>query len=358
MLSRFFPSSKRPLASLSEQDVLALAISNEEDDGRIYLAYADALRDDYPHSAKIFEDMAEEESHHRQMLIDLHTARFGNRIPLVRREHVREFPERKADWLIRTLPVSEARKQAEAMEESAHRFYLQAAGRTTDAATRKLLGDLALAENPGLPVFLFGHSMGGMIAAATAEAHPQAFDGLAIWNSDLNPGLAGKFGRLLLLAERALKGSDVPSSFGPQFTFRPWARSIPDRRTEFDWLSHDPAEVDAYGADPLCGVDGTVSLWLDVVDLATGAGSKAGLNKLARTLPIHLVGGGQDPATGGGQAMQWLAGRMTSMGFLNVSLTLYAGMRHETLKEFGRAEAMSAFAAWADSVVSGETGTP
>jgi rubrerythrin len=146
MLTSFLPSFKRPLASLSEQEVLALAISNEEDDGRIYLAYADALRGDYPHSARIFEDMAEEESHHRQMLIDQHAARFGNRIPLVRREHIREFPERKPDWLIRSLSVTEARKQAEAMEESAHRFYLQAARSSGDAGTRKLLGDLALAE--------------------------------------------------------------------------------------------------------------------------------------------------------------------------------------------------------------------
>lgn len=146
MLNSFFRSRKRPLASLSEQEVLALAISNEEDDGRIYLAYADALRQDYPHSAKVFEDMAEEESHHRQLLIDRHVARFGPRIPLVRREHVREFPERKPDWLIAQLPIAEARRQAEAMELSAHRFYLEAAARATDAETRKLLGDLALAE--------------------------------------------------------------------------------------------------------------------------------------------------------------------------------------------------------------------
>jgi rubrerythrin len=146
MLSRFFRSSKRPLSSLSEQEVLALAISNEEDDGRIYLAYADVLRADYPHSARLFEEMAEEESRHRQMLIDEHTARFGSRIPLIRREHVREFPERKPDWLIRTLSVGEARKQAEIMEEAAHRFYLKAASQSTDAATRKLLGDLAIAE--------------------------------------------------------------------------------------------------------------------------------------------------------------------------------------------------------------------
>ena len=146
MFSNFLRSFKRPLSSLSEQEVLALAISNEEDDGRIYLAYADVLKKDFPHSARVFEEMAEEESRHRQMLIDQHAARFGDRIPLVRREHVREFPERKPDWLISALSVDEARKQAEVMEEAAHRFYLQAAGRSTDAATRKLLGDLALAE--------------------------------------------------------------------------------------------------------------------------------------------------------------------------------------------------------------------
>ncbi|HEV7318540.1 MAG TPA: ferritin family protein [Ensifer sp.] len=146
MFSRLFSRSKRPFLSLSEQEILALAISSEEDDGRIYLAYADALREQYPHSAKVFEEMAEEESHHRQWLIDLHVARFGNRIPLIRREHVRDFPDRKPDWLIAEMPIEKAREEAEAMEETAHRFYVQAAARTQDAATRKLLGDLAIAE--------------------------------------------------------------------------------------------------------------------------------------------------------------------------------------------------------------------
>ena len=89
MFSRLLSSGKRSLESLSEQEILALAISSEEDDGRIYLAYADELRDAYPNSARIFEEMAEEESHHRQMLIDRHIERFGDRIPLVRREYVR-----------------------------------------------------------------------------------------------------------------------------------------------------------------------------------------------------------------------------------------------------------------------------
>ncbi|SFG69561.1 iron exporter MbfA [Ensifer sp. OV372] len=146
MFSRLFSRSKRPFLSLSEQEILALAISSEEDDGRIYLAYADALRAQYPHSAKVFEEMSEEESHHRQWLIDLHVQRFGNRIPLIRREHVRDFPERKPDWLIAEMPIEKAREEAEAMEEAAHRFYVEAATRTQDAATRKLLGDLAIAE--------------------------------------------------------------------------------------------------------------------------------------------------------------------------------------------------------------------
>lgn len=146
MFSRFFRASKRPLSALSEQEILALAISNEEDDGRIYLGYADLLREAYPASAQIFEDMAEEESHHRQMLIELHRARFGERIPLVRREHIREFPDRKPDWLIHSLPIAAIRDQAEAMERAAGEFYLLAASRVADAGTRKLLGDLAQAE--------------------------------------------------------------------------------------------------------------------------------------------------------------------------------------------------------------------
>lgn len=146
MLSRFFRSYKRALESLSEQEILALAISSEEDDSRIYLAYADALRETSPHTAQMFTEMAQEENEHRRMLIDMHIRRFGERIPLVRREHVRDFPERKPDWLIANMPVQTARAQAKAMEEAAHRFYLQAASRATDAPTRKLLGDLAIAE--------------------------------------------------------------------------------------------------------------------------------------------------------------------------------------------------------------------
>ena len=146
MLGRIFGNAKRSFDTLSEQEILALAISSEEDDARIYLAYADKLRDEFPQSAKVFEDMAEVESTHRQMLIDRHTACFGVRIPLIRREHVRGFYERRPDWLMHTLSPEAMANEAERMEGSAYRFYTAAMKRVGDADTRKLLGDLALAE--------------------------------------------------------------------------------------------------------------------------------------------------------------------------------------------------------------------
>jgi rubrerythrin len=146
MLSRFFGFGRRDFSSLSEQEILALAISSEEDDGRIYGAYADGLRADFPQSAKVFDEMAEEEAHHRDVLIDMHRRRFGEKIPLIRREHVRGYYERRPDWLVRPLGIERVRAKAEEMEEQAYRFYLEAAKRTEDASTRKLLGELAAAE--------------------------------------------------------------------------------------------------------------------------------------------------------------------------------------------------------------------
>ena len=146
MFSRLLSRSKRSLSSLSEQEVLALAISSEEDDSRIYFAYADALKDRYPDSAKVFEDMGEVENAHKTMLIDMHRRRFGERIPLIRREHVKGFLTHKPDWLRHNQSLDAMRHEAEAMETQAYNFYVEAGKNTSDAATRQLLGDLALAE--------------------------------------------------------------------------------------------------------------------------------------------------------------------------------------------------------------------
>ena len=139
-------ANRRKFRDLSEQDILALAISSEEDDARIYRSYAEMLRADYPASAAIFDGMAIEEDGHRRQLIDLHVVRFGDVIPLIRREHVSGFYARRPVWLIENLGLDRIRDEASQMERDAERFYTIAATLSADATTRKLLGDLAAAE--------------------------------------------------------------------------------------------------------------------------------------------------------------------------------------------------------------------
>lgn len=143
---RFFAPARKRFADLSEQEVIALAVSAEEDDERIYRSYADRLRETFPASAAVFDGMAEEEVQHRRKLIDLFQARFGDTIPLIRREHIADFYTRRPVWLAETMSLEEIRSQAKIMERDAQRYYALAARRTEDAQTRKLMGDLAAAE--------------------------------------------------------------------------------------------------------------------------------------------------------------------------------------------------------------------
>ena len=136
----------RNFADLSEKEVLALAISNEEEDSRIFADFAEGLRENYPASARVFTDMAAEENDHRRMLFDLFVAKFGDHIPLIRRQDVRGWVQRKPIWQLRPLGVDAVRKQARQMENDAADFYRKAATQTSDAAIRKLMGDLAAAE--------------------------------------------------------------------------------------------------------------------------------------------------------------------------------------------------------------------
>ncbi|GAA6189651.1 iron exporter MbfA [Litorivita sp. NS0012-18] len=183
-----FITSRRRFSDLSEQEVLALAISSEEDDASIYRTYAKKLRDEYPGTAKVFDGMAEEEDRHRQRLIDLHKARFGDVIPLIRREHVAGYYARRPIWLMENLSLERIREEAEGMERDAEKFYLAAAARTTDAATRKLLGDLAAAEaghQEAAGTLERAHLDTDTKAAEARSAHRQF---VLTW---VQPGLAG-----------------------------------------------------------------------------------------------------------------------------------------------------------------------
>src|SRR5262244_1267242 len=130
-------------ADLTEQEVLALAITAEEEDSRIYLGFAEGLRETYPASAKMFDEMAAEEIRHRTMLFDLYRQKFGEYLPLIRRQDVKGFMRKKPLWLMHPLNLDEVRKFAENMEYEAARFYRRAAETTRDASVRELLDQLA-----------------------------------------------------------------------------------------------------------------------------------------------------------------------------------------------------------------------
>jgi rubrerythrin len=132
--------------SLSEREILALAISLEEEDERVYADFADGLRDTFPASAAVFEGMRDEESGHRRRLIELFQQKFGEHIPLIRRQDVRGFVQRRPVWLVRPLGLETVRRQASAMELETRGFYEKAARRTPDASIRQLLDDLASEE--------------------------------------------------------------------------------------------------------------------------------------------------------------------------------------------------------------------
>jgi rubrerythrin len=133
-------------AELSVRDILTLAISNEEEDSRIYQDFADQLRERYPHSAKVFDAMAEEERSHRDMLYGMYKSRFGDHLSPIRREDVKGFLKRRAVWLVKNLGVDKMRQEAEIMEMQAANFYEKAADRVLDVDVRAMLLNLAEIE--------------------------------------------------------------------------------------------------------------------------------------------------------------------------------------------------------------------
>jgi rubrerythrin len=174
----------RTFESLTEQEILALAISLEEEDARIYDDFADGLKDRYPEQASKFHEMRREEDAHRHRLLELYRQRFGDHIPLIRREDVRGFVKRRPVWLTRPLGLKAAQKAAETMEVETRRFYETAARRATDAGIRQLLGDLAEEER--------NHAVTAERIAATKLSEDESARAKRLFLLQvIQPGLAG-----------------------------------------------------------------------------------------------------------------------------------------------------------------------
>src|SRR6202142_4262467 len=149
-MQRSFPpitlSAMKNFETLTQREILALAISLEEEDERVFADFAEGLRQDFPASAAVFDGMRDEESGHRRRLIELYRQKFGEHIPLIRRNDVKGFVQRKPVWLVRPLGLEAVRRQASAIEVETRRFYERAAMGAEDASIRQLLDDLAQEE--------------------------------------------------------------------------------------------------------------------------------------------------------------------------------------------------------------------
>jgi rubrerythrin len=175
-------------ADLSEQEILALAITNEDEDSRIYRGFAEGLREKYAASAKVFDEMADEEVRHRTMLFELYRSKFGEYLPLIRRQDVKGFIAKKPLWLMSPLNLDEVRKFAEDMEYEANRFYRRAAETTRDTSVRQLLVELAEveAQHEGL-----AHRLGEQILTPSARDKEDETARRMFVLQYVQPGLAG-----------------------------------------------------------------------------------------------------------------------------------------------------------------------
>jgi erythrin-vacuolar iron transport family protein len=178
----------RAFGELDEREILALAIALEEEHGRIYADYADGLKDTYPASAKVFTEMATEENEHRRALIGLFRQKFGEHIPLIRRQDVRGFLKHEPIWMVRPLGLDRVRAQAETMEAEVRRFYEQALVRASDAGIRKLLGDLAAAEREHADI---AHRLGQVHLNRDARQAEEETRRRVFVLQVVQPGLAG-----------------------------------------------------------------------------------------------------------------------------------------------------------------------
>jgi rubrerythrin len=174
----------RSFDSLTQQEVLALAIALEEEDARIYDDFADGLKEHYPEQAKKFKELRGEEDRHRHRLLELYQARFGEHVPLIRRQDVRGFVNRRPVWLVRPLGLKAAHKAAASMELETKRFYEASARRTTDASIRQLLGDLAEEERHHV------HAADTMAKAGLSAEESEQQQRLFVLQV-IQPGLAG-----------------------------------------------------------------------------------------------------------------------------------------------------------------------
>jgi alpha-beta hydrolase superfamily lysophospholipase len=222
---------------------------------------------------------------------------------------------------------------------------------------RKCLDDLRslyrciVADHPGLPVVLLGHSMGSFLARHYAGEHGDELAGLVLSASDGKPSLLARAGRLIARLERRRLGPRGRSNLIQSLSFGAYNKPFAPARTPADWLSRDSAAVDLYLADPLCGFRPTVQLWIDLLDALGEIAAPSRLALLPKRLPLYVIAGGEDPVSAQARGVERLLADYRRAGLERLSHRIYPGARHELFHETHHEEVTRDLIVWLDDIV-------
>ena len=222
---------------------------------------------------------------------------------------------------------------------------------------RKCLADLwqlnrrIAAIHHSVPIVMLGHSMGSTLAEQFMGDHGDALAGVVLSGANGKPTSLAKIGGVIARAERARMGARGKSKLVQSLTFDAFNKKFAPTRTAFDWLSRDPAEVDKYVADPLCGFSATVQLWLDLLEGWAAVSRAAHRNRVPKTLPLYLIAGGRDPVSGNTRQLEPWMTEYRAAGLVNMTHKFYPEARHELFNETNRDEVTGDLVRWLEQVV-------
>jgi len=230
-----------------------------------------------------------------------------------------------------------------------HGYFADHDGWDAVVADLRAVTDFAREENPGLPLFLLGHSMGSFLSRAYVIEDSRELSGVVLSGTAGDPGLLGKAGSAVAHTESRLRGRRHVSTLLDKLTFGQYNAAFKPNRTDFDWLSRDDAEVDLYVADELCGNTFTSGFYADLLGGLIRINDRRQVARVRRDLPILVVSGDADPVGDSGKGPRAVAEQFESVGVADVTCTLYPGARHEIFNETNRDEVTADVVEWLDA---------
>ncbi len=225
-------------------------------------------------------------------------------------------------------------------------YFADADGWSRVVGDMHALSGIIRSNHPGLPLFLFGHSMGSLLSRSYMARHGDEINGVILCATPADPGIVGRLGLIVARFVSFLKGRRAPSRLLNRMSFGKFNQPFKPNRTEFDWLSCDEAEVDKYVADPYCGGVFSAGFFVDLLSGINSLSDPAAVRRIPKTLPLLFISGERDPCGGMGSGVRKTAVGYEKAGMREVTLKLYPGSRHELLNEINRNEVIQDLLFW------------